>query len=84
MMKIFSIHDGKAQFYGNPWYARTKMEAQRSFADIINDDAPNNLMAKHHSDYTLFELGDFDEQTGKIVLLDAPLPLGNGVDYKQQ
>lgn len=84
-MKIFSIHDGKASFYGQPWYARTKMEAQRSFADGINDVTnPNNLMAKHHADYTLFELGEFDDATGKITLLDAPLPLGNGVDYKQQ
>lgn len=84
-MKLFSVHDAKAAFYSQPFYARTSAEARRSFSDTVNADSdPNNLMAKHHADYTLFELGEFDPMTGKITVFDAPVPHGNGVDFKIQ
>lgn len=82
MAKIYTVHDAKAAFYGQPFYARTNAEAIRSFTQLVND--PQHQIGAHHADFTLFELGEYNEQTGEITVLKAPAPLGNGVDFKAQ
>ena len=78
--KIFTVHDAKAAYYTPPFFARTSGEAMRIFSEAIND--PQHHFAKHYTDFTLFEIGEFDDLTGCISSLEAPRPLGNGVDFK--
>lgn len=81
-MKLFSIHDAKAEFHQNPFFARTKEEAKRLFAQAVNDTAPNNQFNQSPADFTLFEVGNFDEVSGELT----PLPktsLGNGLEFKK-
>lgn len=80
-MKIYSIHDSKASFYDRPFFARTDGEAIRLFSDAINDE--KTPISAHYADFTLFGLGEFDEQTGVITPV-TPRSLGNGVDFKAQ
>lgn len=82
-MKIFAIHDAKASFYGQPFYARANGEAIRTFAGAINGNQPENLMSTSPGDFTLFYIGDYDDQTG-VITPATPSSLGNGVEYKQQ
>lgn len=80
-MKIFTVHDAKASYYLPPFFARTKGEAVRTFTQAVND--PQHQIGQNHADYTLFEIGDYDEQTGVITAIN-PTPIGNGVDFKAQ
>jgi len=80
-MKLYSVNDAKAGFYGNPFSARTNSEAMRNFQQAINDTNPNNLMNAHPADFSLFEIGEFDDETGQITPI-APKHLANGVDFK--
>ncbi|QCQ85097.1 nonstructural protein [Blackfly microvirus SF02] len=83
-MKIYTINDSKASFYMQPFYARQNGEAIRTFAQAVNDTSnPNNLMARSPADYSLYEIGEFDELTGQITPVN-PVSLGNGVDFKEQ
>lgn len=82
MTKMFTVHDHKAAYYSPPFYARTNMEAIRTFAQAVND--PTHDIGRNHSDFTLFELGEFNDQTGEITLLETKAALGNGVDFKAQ
>lgn len=74
-MKMFSFFDSKAAFFSNPFYEQREGAAIRMFADAVNDSSnPNNLLNKHPEDYSLFLLGEFDNDTGAIDMI-KPLNL---------
>lgn len=80
-MKIYTVHDAKAEAYLQPFFMRTNGEAIRSFADACQT---NEQFKKWPADYTLFELGEYDELTGVITPLKAIKSLGNGLDFKRE
>lgn len=59
--KVFSIWDQATLCYSPPFTVKTVQEAQRMFRDLVND--PNSRIAAHPADYTLFELGTWDDET---------------------
>lgn len=79
-MKIFTIRDDKAAAYLPPFYARQNGEAIRMFQDSLTNSQTN--FSKWPADFVLFELGEYNEETGVITPLDAPKALGNGLDFK--
>jgi hypothetical protein len=76
--KIFSIYDQKARAYLPPFYMHQTEMAIRVFSDCINSD--NHQFAKHPADYTLFELGTFDDEHAKLDTYEAPTLLNNGIE----
>jgi hypothetical protein len=73
-MKIFSIYDSKADAYATPFFFKRDGEAIRAFTQLANDN--NSQVGKFPSDYTLFELGEYDETTGVITPVETPRSLG--------
>ncbi len=78
---MFVIHDSKADAFMQPWFLPTTAMAQRAFTDCVNDKEHN--FAMHPQDYTLFAIGEYDDQSAKITW-HAPVTLGNGIQYLQQ
>lgn len=78
-MKMFSIHDSKAEAYLPPIYFKTKGEALRAFETSCKDEETN--FHKYPSDYTLVELGEFDESSASILCHDKPLILSNASEF---
>ncbi|AZL82930.1 nonstructural protein [Apis mellifera associated microvirus 29] len=78
-MKIFTVHDSKAEAYLPPFYMKTKGEALRAFETTVKDT--NSQFNKYPHDYTLVELGNFDENSAAIVTHQAPLILANASEY---
>ena len=76
--KIFTIHDVKADAYFPPFYLPNKSMAIRQFGDMVNDE--NSQISKHPADYTLFELGEWDDNNADFVELTKN-SLGNGVEF---
>lgn len=79
-MKIFSVHDVKAEAYLPPIYFRSAGEAIRSFETSCKDT--NSNFHKYPSDFTLVELGEFDEQSASIATHDKPRILSNAAEFK--
>ena len=77
--KIFSVYDSKAQIYTNPFYQHNQQMAMRTFSDAINH--PEHQFARNPEDYTLFEVGVFDDEHCEITMLTTPLPLGLAIEY---
>nr|AVQ10186.1 nonstructural protein [Gokushovirinae environmental samples] len=67
---IFAIKDSASQTFAQPFYAPAEQVALRSVRDLVNGS--DNVIAKHPSDYELFELGSFVDDDGTIVPLDSP------------
>lgn len=79
MIKIFSIFDAKAEAYISPFYMTHTGQAIRTFTDCVN--SPDHQFGAHPEDYTIFELGEFDDSTAHFQLMSTPKPLGNGLEF---
>ena len=66
IMTIVSIKDRAADAFNRPFFVPTANMAIRSFMDEINRDHPDNQMFAHPDDFDLYEIGIFDDSTGRI------------------
>lgn len=68
--KLFTIYDSKAQTYNRPFHQLNDEVAKRTASDLrtTNDD-----IASNPEDYSLFELGTYDDSTANMDLHDSPL-----------
>lgn len=73
-MYIYSIYDSKAEAYLRPFFSPSKGLALRSVLAALED--PNHDLAKYPGDFTLFELGVWDDATGLFEPHSAKLNLG--------
>lgn len=85
--KLFSIYDAKALVYTQPNVAKSTGEMLRWFEDKVNSTRHDELdlpIVKHPGDFTLFEIGEFDELTCEIRMLESKISLGSGNEFKRQ
>lgn len=76
IVKVYSIFDSKLATYGRPWYEMTDSAAIRAFSDAISDGSnPNNQFHKHPEDFSLYYLGDYDDQKGTFDVGRPPVSL---------
>jgi len=73
-LKVFTVFDAKIGAYAKPFFMNTKGEAFRAWIDTVND--PNTSINKHPEDYQLYEMGDYDDATGKFENYPSPVSLG--------
>ncbi|QCS36512.1 nonstructural protein [Capybara microvirus Cap3_SP_441] len=62
-MKLYAIKD-KAMGFNSPFGANNNYHAQRMTADSMRDE--KSLLSTHPEDYDLYELGEYDTDTGTI------------------
>lgn len=79
---IVSVKDTAAQAFGRPIFVPTIGVAIRSFRDEINRPDSNEDLAKHPSDFELYELGSFDDSTGQVVVCE-PRIVARAKDLKE-
>lgn len=78
LLKVFSVFDVKAEAYLRPFFVKTRGQAIRGFSDAVND--PQHEFHAHPDDYTLFQIGEFDEDEGKLIPA-VPETCGNALQY---
>lgn len=81
-LKIFAIYDAKTEAYHQPFFLQTKGQAIRAFSDAAND--PKTEFSRHPEDYTLFEIGEYDDQTGSVHNLTVNLALGSALELQSR
>jgi len=70
-LRVFSVYDHKAKAYLPPFFMGEQGQAIRSFKDAVNSDG--HQFCRHPEDYTLFEIGDFNDSTGELTPHKAEL-----------
>jgi len=63
--KIYSVYDSKAETYTPPFFQHREAMAIRTFSDCVND--PGHTFGMHPEDYTLFHLGEYDDNLATIT-----------------
>lgn len=82
MVKVFSIYDSKVEAFGRPFFAPTIGAAMRDFGASVEN--PESLHHRFPGDFSLFELGEFDEFSGKLAPRAAPVQLCIGLEFKNR
>lgn len=80
--KIFSIYDSKTEAYMQPFFSPTKGHAIRMWQDTISDK--NSQFAKHPADFTLFEIGEYNDHNAQVTSLMTPLSLGSALEHTKE
>lgn len=68
--KVFAIRDSKAGMYNQPFHMNLVGEAERALHRLVNDD--KSTISQYPEDFDLFEIGEFDDQSGLYQCLDTP------------
>lgn len=70
MKIIVAVLDHAVGAFSVPFFDSSKASALRNFSDAVNDSSnPNNMWHKHPEDYSLYFIGEFDEQKGLLIPL---------------
>jgi hypothetical protein len=80
-LNLYSIYDSKVKFYDRPMVFRNRGEALRAWEQAANDEKAT--ISTHPADYALMEIGEFDDQNGKITCHPVPESLGLAVEFKR-
>lgn len=78
--KMFSVYDSKAAVFSVPFFMPSIGLAIRSFTDLSND--PGTMVFKHPEDFSLFVVGEFDDEKGTAVAVSHQ-NLGTAASYKK-
>lgn len=78
-MKIVAVRDSAMAQFMNPFAVQHIGMAIRGFGDeVAKKDGP---IGQHPEDYELFEIGDYNIDTGKITPREAPLSISRAKDF---
>lgn len=81
-MFIFAVRDAKLGEFLNPFFLPTKMMALRGFSDECQRaDCP---LSAHPEDYELFELGEFEPESGRLIPHQSPISVGHATEYARR
>ncbi len=78
-LQVFSVFDSKAEAFIQPFYSQTVGTAVRSFEQALQNE--EHEFRKFAADYTLFHLGEFDQEEGHFTELAAKVNLGLALNY---
>jgi len=74
IMQMFRVYDSKAKAYLPIFFSHTLESGIRAFVNVAND--PTHGFHQNPHDYNLFHLGEDDDSSGQITLLDVKENLG--------
>ena len=79
---LCSVKDRAADAYGRPMFVPSIGVAIRSFSDEVNRQDAENQLFNHPDDFDLYEMGEFDDNTGLFTLHDQPKLVSLGKQVK--
>lgn len=80
--KLFTVYDCKSEAYDRPWTSPSRGIAIRSLMDVLKD--PQHPFSKWPSDFTLFEIGEYDNQTGTLIPYETKVNLGVLIEFSSK
>lgn len=71
--KLFSIHDRKLNTWSAPMQFLHSGQAERAVQEIFQDK--NSMLAKYPEDYSVFQVGEFDDDSAQLTPFQPPTHL---------
>jgi hypothetical protein len=78
ILRMFAVKDHKMNLFMNPMFFTSRGQAIRVVTDEVNrrqdgSDVPPTTLQTHPEDVDLFEIGEFDSESGVIVAPKEPV-----------
>jgi len=80
--QIFSVYDSKTKAYFPPMYFPTIGAAIRTMEDTLLDQ--DNQITRHPEDYTLFHIGEWNDENATITMLKTAVKIGIAHEFIRQ
>lgn len=77
---VYSIYDSAAKAFTTPFFLPTDGMAIRAFQGNVNSKEDNNI-SLHPDQFTLYKIGEWDDQRGHVEALDKIVSLGVGITF---
>lgn len=77
-LEIFSVLDSKAELFIQPFFSPTIATGIRLFEGAVNNPQ-DATFAQHADDYTLFNIGSFNQETGILTPPENNFPINLGL-----
>jgi hypothetical protein len=81
-INLFTVYDAAAARYLEPFHAPTIEYAIRQFRSSVEQEG--HMFAKYPEDYTLFHIGEYNQETGLLTPNAAPVSLGVAITFVPQ
>lgn len=76
-LKLFVVYDAKTECYGVPFFRDFTANAIREWQEVASNKSDKaNQIAKFPFDFTLFEIGAFEQSTGSLEIYESKYSLG--------
>lgn len=83
---VCAVRDSASELFGQPIFVPGRGLAVRGLEDEVNRSAPpqENPVFHHPEQFTLYELGTFDDVTGRLESCqEGPIQMVRAVDLKK-
>jgi len=81
-LKLFVVYDSKTECYGVPFFRDFTANALREWVEVAsNVSDKNNQISKFPADFTLFEIGSYDQLTGDVELYAVKFSHGTALEH---
>ncbi len=80
ILKMFSIYDRQSEIHQPPAFFHTVGHALRGLSRVFTD--PDSVFCQHAADFQVFEIGTYDDQTGRVLPIDQLHLVCSGTEIK--
>jgi len=80
-VQMYAVYDAKLEAYMMPLFMQNKGAALRAWETTVND--PSTQFSKYAADFTLFQIGEYDDSTGIVSALPAKISLGTALEFRK-
>lgn len=78
--KVVTVYDSKVAAYARPQFFRSTGEALRAIQSSCDDQ--DSEFSKYPSDFTFYEVAEFDDLTGVFTIYEPKVCLGTALELK--
>jgi len=84
-LKLFVVYDAKTESYGVPFFRDFTANAIREWQEVASKKSDSqNQIAKFPADFCLFEIGSFEQSTGKLDIYETKYSLGLASEHVKE
>lgn len=84
-LKLFVVYDAKTESYGVPFFRDFTANAIREWSEVASTKSDkNNQISKFPADFTLFEIGEFEQSSGDLRMYETKYSLGLASEHVKQ
>lgn len=83
MKVVVALKDTAARVFGTPFFVQHAAQAIRSLKDEVNSKDSKSDVNQHPSDFELYELGTFNEDSGIVVCHESPVLIARAKDLQE-